>query len=151
MIRKNVIPHWGMSVSEVWNMIKIEIEIDPEKARRECKYTPESMMNCLDSTFAKADFPILEADEFRRVYRDSRNEEDDYGVMGSLVLEFAKRDWFAACVKKIMWYDNDGIYDTDNWNVENWLESMKRDKYGAFNSHSPVGNGSKHTKRNKYE
>ena len=80
------------------------------------------------------------------MYCDSGNEEDDYGVMGSLVLEFAKRDWFAACVKKIMWYDNDGIYDTDNWNVENWLESMKRDKYGAFNSHSPVGNESKHTK-----
>ena len=57
MIRKKVIPHWGMSVSEVWNMIKIEIEIDTEKARKEYQYTPESMMNCLDSTFAKGNFP----------------------------------------------------------------------------------------------
>ena len=52
--------------------------------------------------------------------------------MGTLVLKFAEIDWFAACVKKIMWY-NDG-------SVENWLESMKRDKYGAFNSHSPLRN-----------
>ena len=44
-------------------MIKIEIEIDPEEARRECEYTPESMMKCLDSTFAKGNFPILEADD----------------------------------------------------------------------------------------
>lgn len=33
-------------------MIKIEIEIDAEKARRECEYTPESMMKCLDTNFA---------------------------------------------------------------------------------------------------
>ena len=74
------------------------------------------------------------------MYRDSGNEKDDYGVMGSLVLKFAEHDWFAACAKKIMWYDNDGVYGSGNWNVENWLESMKRDKYGAFNSYSPPGN-----------
>ena len=113
-------------------MIKIEIEIDAEKARKECQYTPESMMNCLDSTFAKGNFPILEAAEFRRVYRDSGNVKKDYGRMGMLVLKFAETEWFAACVKKIMWYNNGS--------AENWLESMKRDKYGAFNSHSPLGN-----------
>lgn len=116
-------------------MIKIEIEIDPEKARRECEYTPESMMKCLDSTFAKGNFPILEADKFRRVYRDSGNVKKDFGRMGMIVLNFAKQDWFAACVKKIMWYDNDGIFGSDDWNVENWLESMRRDNYGCIKSY----------------
>ena len=106
------------------NMIKIEIEIDADKARRECKYTPESIMNCLDATFAKGNFPILEADEFRRVYRDSGNVKKDYGIMGTLILKFAETDWFAACVKKIIWYNNGS--------AENWLESMRRDNYGCI-------------------
>ena len=126
------IPHWGMNISEVWNMIKIEIEIDPEKARRECKYTPESMMNCLDSTFAKANFPILEADEFRRVYRDSGNVSEDFGIMTGLVFKFAECDWFAKSAKKIIWYDNDDSNDPNVWNIEDCLEVLREKRIGCF-------------------
>ena len=79
-------------------MIKIEMNV--EKARKECKYTSESMMKCLEDTFAKYNFPILEADEFRRFCRDSGNISKDYGKMGMLVLKLSECDRFAACVKK---------------------------------------------------
>ena len=121
-----------MSVREAWNMIKIEIEIDPEKARRECKYTPESMMNCLDSTFAKGNFPILEADEFRRVYRDSGNVSEDFGVMTGLVFKFAECDWFAKSAKKIIWYDNDDSNDPNVWNIEDCLKVLREKRIGCY-------------------
>lgn len=113
-------------------MIKIEIEIDPEKARKECKYTPESMMKCLDDNFAKKGFPILEADEFRRVYRDSGNISKDYGKMGMLVLKFAEIDWFALCAKKIYWYDNLESNDPNVWNIEDFIETMREEKVGYY-------------------
>ncbi|MGN1105442.1 MAG: hypothetical protein ACI4RH_02240 [Huintestinicola sp.] len=113
-------------------MIKIEIEIDPEKARRECKYTPESMMNCLDSTFAKGNFPILEADAFRRVYRDSGNVSEDFGVMTGLVFKFAECDWFAKSAKKIIWYDNDDSNDPNVWNIEDCLKVLREKRIGYY-------------------
>ena len=113
-------------------MIKIEIEIDPEKARRECKYTPESMMKCLDATFAEYNFPILEADKFRRVYRDSGNMNKDFGRMGMLVLKFAKYEWFAKSTKKILWYDNIGSEDPDDWNIEDFVATLRDEKVGYY-------------------
>ena len=113
-------------------MIKIEIEIDAEKARKECQYTPESMMKCLDTNFANKGFPILEADEFRRVYRDSSNTSVDLGRMGVLVAKFARCEWFAKSVKKIIWYDNEESDDSDDWNVEDFMEALKTEKVGYF-------------------
>ena len=113
-------------------MIKIEIEIDAEKARRECKYTPESMMRCLDDNFAAYNFPILEADEFRRVYRDSGNTRNDFGLMGMLIGNFAECEWFYKSAKRIVWYDNEESDDPDDWNVEDFIEALKRQKVGCY-------------------
>lgn len=94
--------------------------------------TSESMMKCLNATFAKGNFPILEADKFMRVYRDSGNVYKDFGRMSGLVFKFGEIDWFALCAKKIYWYDNLESDDPNVWNAENWLESMRRDNYGCI-------------------
>lgn len=113
-------------------MIKIEIEIDPEKAWKECKYTPDSIMKCLDATFAKGNFPILEADKFRRVYRDSGNVYKDFGRMSGLVFKFAECEWFAKSAKKIVWYDNDDSSDPDVWNIEDFLKVLRNKRIGCY-------------------
>ena len=105
-------------------MIKIEIEIDAQKVREDNRWTPESIMRCLDDNFNSKGFPILEADEFRRVYRDSGNDSKDYGRIGGLVIRLSKKDWFMPYASKILWYDN---FESDNetdWNIEDFRDTI---------------------------
>lgn len=113
-------------------MIKVEIELDEQKINQENKYVPESIMNTLDDVFASKNQPILEADKFRRVYRDSGNPEKDFAILGGLVMELYLQEWFSPYVKKIMWYNSENGENEDDFLVENFLATLISYNYGAY-------------------
>lgn len=113
-------------------MIKVEIELDEQKIREDNKYVPESIMDILDNAFASRNQPILEADGFRRVYRDSGDPERDFGILGGLVFELSKKEWFLPYAKSIVWSDNEDSEDEAVFFEENWLDYFKKNRIGAY-------------------
>lgn len=107
-------------------MIKVEIELDEQKIIDEDKYYPEEIMQCLDEAFLENGQQILEADGFRRVYRDGGNTEKDFAVLSKLVLMFAKKKFFLPYAKKILWYNSDNGKDENDFMVEDWLEGFRK-------------------------
>lgn len=107
-------------------MIKVEIELDEQKIIDDNKYVPESILECMDDTFVQNGQQILEADGFRRVYRDGGNIEKDFAILGGIVVDFADEDWFLPYATKILWYENEDDNDENDFNVEDWLEGFKK-------------------------
>ena len=112
-------------------MIKVEIELDEKKIMQDNKYLPESIMNTLDDVFAKKNQPILEADSFRRVHRDSGNPEKDFAVLGNLILNLAEKDWFLPYAKKILWYNSEDGNNENDFNVEDFLKTIISNHIGV--------------------
>lgn len=113
-------------------MIKVEIELDEQKIKDDGKYVPESILECMDDAFLRRNQKILEAEGFRRVYRDSGNTEKDFAILGGLVLDLVKKDWFGNNVSKIMWYNSDNGKNEDDFYVEDFLANIKKKKFGVF-------------------
>ena len=81
-------------------MIKVEIELDEQKIIDDDKYYPDEIMKCLDDAFVRNGQQILEAEGFRRVYRDGGNTEQDFAVLGKIIMNFTKEDFFLPYAKK---------------------------------------------------
>ena len=113
-------------------MIKVEIELDRQKIIDDGKYSPESILECMDDAFLRRGQQILEADGFRRVYRDSGNTEKDFALLGGVVLNLVKVEWFGNYVSKIMWYNSDNGKDENDFYVEDFLANIKKNKFGVF-------------------
>ena len=107
-------------------MIKVEIELDEQKIIDDGKYVPESILECLDDNFVRNGQQILEAEGFRRVYRDGGNVEKDFAILGKLILNFSKKKYFLPYTTKILWYNNHNSKDENNFIVEDWLEGFRK-------------------------
>ncbi|MBR6695984.1 MAG: hypothetical protein IKL70_06185 [Oscillospiraceae bacterium] len=107
-------------------MIKVEIELDEQKIIDDGKYVPESILECLDDNFVRNGQQILEAEGFRRVYRDGGNTEQDFAVLGKIIMNFTKEDFFLPYAKKILWYNSDNNENENDFDVEDWLEGFRK-------------------------
>lgn len=112
-------------------MMKVEIELDEQKIIDDDKYVPESILKCLDNTFVGNGQQILEADGFRRVYRDGGNTEKDFAILGGLVFDLAEKEFFLPYAKKILWYDSDDNEDENDFDIEDWLEFFREHNIGV--------------------
>lgn len=112
-------------------MIKVEIELDEQKIIDDGKYVPESILECLDDAFVRNGQQILEAEGFRRVYRDGGNTEKDFAVLGGLVVDFADEEFFLPYAKKILWYNSDNGKDENDFVVEDFLQTIREYNIGV--------------------
>ena len=112
-------------------MIKVEIELDEQKIREDNKYVPESIMDILDNAFASRNQPILEANGFSSVYRDSGDPERDFAVLGELVLNLAEKEWFLPYAKKIFWHNSEEGVNENDFETDDFLETIVSNNYGA--------------------
>ncbi|MBR6694821.1 MAG: hypothetical protein IKL70_00205 [Oscillospiraceae bacterium] len=112
-------------------MMKVEIELDEQKIIDDGKYVPESILECLDDAFVRNGQQILEAQGFRRVYRDGGNTEKDFAVLGRIVMDFSKEDFFLPYANKILWYDSDDKEDENDFDVEDFLPKLLKYRTGV--------------------
>ena len=113
-------------------MIKVEIELNENKIRQENIYVPESIMKTLDNAFVSKNQKILEADRFRRVYRDSGDPGKDFGILGGLVIGLAKTEWFGDNVSKIIWYNSENGESEEDFHKEDFLSTLRTRRVGVF-------------------
>lgn len=85
-------------------MMKMLIELDEDKIRKEGIYSLDKMNAYLESLFEK-----------RNMYKDEENwyTGGNFVSCGSLVATLSRTDWFLECVGTWLWYDSsdDSIED----------------------------------------
>ncbi len=85
-------------------MLKMVIEFDEEKVKKEGKYDLQMMYDCLAKRFTDNGLQVVE----KGVYVDKGEEEDliSFMVIASVL---PRKDWFVRYVKQWLWYEESEI------------------------------------------
>lgn len=86
-------------------MLKVEIKLN-EQAIEEAKYSPQSIYQTLDKTFAKYTFRKEELSGGTVCYYGN-GERRDYGTFGRIITALKGKDWFMPYLAKWLWYNSD--------------------------------------------
>ena len=108
-------------------MYKVKILLDEAKIDEVGEYSIENIRNTIISNFTKVHLPQIKTDDNSLVFR-TINDDREYGVMWSLIMDLYKRDWFRPYLLKYEWYSN-RENDDGSWYKEDLIEEYKRMRY----------------------
>lgn len=101
-------------------MYKVEILLDEEKIKKIGEFKVENILKAILTDFENVHLPRIETTDGSLVFR-TVNDDYDYGVMWSLIMDLYQEDWFRPYLLKYNWY-SDRENDDGSWYMEDLLQ-----------------------------
>ena len=101
-------------------MLKLELRMDKERIVEVGEYDPDKIMERIDNAFLRFGFRKEIFEDGTICFLGNR-QRDDFAHFASLILALKKTAWFMDYVDKWLWYNSDGQYDEECYNIEDVL------------------------------
>ena len=111
-------------VFEGIDMIKMTIQMNDEKLKKQKDYTPEKVYSALDRIFKQKGMERVVTNE--GIEYCGHNKPTDFGCFGQIMLGLKKQSWFMDNAAKWLLCSNDDVDDPNDFSEEDLLAHYKK-------------------------
>ena len=104
-------------------MIKVDIKMNRELICKEGEYDVEDILFTLDRCHAEYGFKKETHDDGMVTYW-GKDDRDDFGYFGAIIMALKKEEWFTKYVDKWYWYNNSCMPYEDWFRQEDILKEL---------------------------